>query len=60
MRHLSILMWKKEHYNQNTFNFLEISKFTIFNQKIYFNSFWKNDFFKKPSGFRFYELKIRS
>lgn len=30
MRHLSILIWLKVHFNQNTFTSLEISNLTIF------------------------------
>lgn len=43
---LSILMWIKEHYNQNVFIGLEISNLTIFHQIKRFKKFWKVKFLK--------------
>lgn len=41
MGHMSIIMWIQVHYNKNTFPELEISNFTIFNQKYVLKFFAK-------------------
>lgn len=53
---LSILMWIKEHYNQNVFIGLEISNLTIFHQIKRFKKFWKVKFLKSQAGFELLRL----
>lgn len=50
MGHLLISMWLNVHYNKHTFILLECSNFSIFDQKIGFNLFWKGKNYESLSG----------
>lgn len=60
MEHLSMLMWIKVHYNQNTFTILEFSKFTMFGNKISLRNFKKGKNCKRPSEIQTQDLQIYS
>lgn len=51
MRHLSILMWIKVHYNQNTFTGFEFSNFITVIQKNFLKLFGKVKILKSQAGF---------
>lgn len=58
MGHLSILLWIKVRYDQNTFTALNFSNFIIFDQKICFKIFGKGKNYKSRSRIRTQDLQI--
>lgn len=60
MGHLSTFLWINIHKKLNTLSGLEFSSFTLFNQKMAFENFWRDKKCKTSCGIQTHELQICS